>query len=599
MARLRIETQEAFQARRLALVPGAWVPEFERKFTYTLKARGLRAANTWLLDRTAAIEGVRIPLDATDSDIRALAVARAREVMSLSAVCVGLEDLRQRAGDYCRRWGIEPPEAEYVTRSGKAAGVADRPAIARMTDAIWWRGKLRRIHGRNLEAEAIRLGYVHRFSQCYASNVTVERRAQQQRRNAAMLEGTIARNLDTGEEFKLSELAAKGVSDKRIRRGELMVRMKGCEEIAQGLEHVGLFFTVTCPSRMHPKKTAGKRVFDNPKFDGTTPREAQGYLSKMWQRCRAALGRLGIAPYGFRIAEPHHDGTPHWHLLMFCAADRVKEFCRVFAFYARRENPEEMESKEARRARFDVKVIDWKRGTATGYIAKYVSKNIDGYQVQKDFESGADAVTGSQRVEAWASTWGIRQFQPVGQPPVTVWRELRRMEKGQTETMEAARSAADAANWRRYMEVQGGPGVGREDLPLRVAYTRAGERFNAGAGESYPAPLTRYGEEAPPAVYGVRDTFARVAAVSRFYRWEIRRGSGVSGSAAPAPWSPVNNCTEGGEHGGFSNGERSDFHGAEAAGFIAGHVPGAGPGGDRANFVGDSGHNGANRGEQS
>ena len=67
-----------------------------------------------------------------------------------------------------------------------------------------------------------------------------------------------------------------------------------------------------CHSRFHKKLS--KNSADNPKFDGSTPRDGADYLQKVWTQIRANLGRAGIRIYGFRVAEPHHDATPHWHL---------------------------------------------------------------------------------------------------------------------------------------------------------------------------------------------------------------------------------------------------------------------------------------------
>jgi hypothetical protein len=465
-----------------------------------------------------------------------------------------------------------------------------------MADPLWWRRKLRAVHAKQVEGAAIGLGYVNRAADPYISNESVMRRAQQNERNAASLEATIATNED-GQEYTLAELAATGPANKAIRRAELMTRIAGFERIADALGHVGVFFTITCPSRMHKWATRkGGGVIENPKYDGTLPNDAQKHLAKVWARIRAALARRGIHQYGFRIAEPNHDGTPHWHCLVFlsphyrgdrgrCAVRRL--FCLVRR-YALGQGTDRTE-RGAKAHRCDFKPIDKGRGSAAGYIAKYVSKNIDGYRLDKDL-IGNDAVETSHRVEAWASTWRIRQFQQIGGPPVGVWRELRRVESVPANAPDHLKEAHEAVNktkaldglsdsqqqvikgaqWDVYVKAQGGPMCGRR-YAIRVEKADTGKVGKYGESIG-PVPigvstLERYQpEHMTPERMGGAGLWAvrRVIVESARHVWTIVRKAAAVVSevfkAAQPPWTCVNNCT-GDEDGTTANGPGEDQRG--------------------------------------
>lgn len=53
------------------------------------------------------------------------------------------------------------------------------------------------------------------------------------------------------------------------------------------------------------------------------------------------------------------------------------------------------------------------RGGAVSYIAKYISKNIDGYALdgEIDNDTGKPLSDTAAAVTAWAATWRIPQFQ--------------------------------------------------------------------------------------------------------------------------------------------------------------------------------------------
>lgn len=437
----------------------------------------------------------------------------------------------------CEQHGIQAPK-----------GDTDVEQIARALDKAWWRRHLRTEWKRRLEHTSIQLGLTSVRNDPYISRESAMLQDAQNRANRQMLEQRIATN-EHGQQYTVAELSDMGMANKTLRRGELMTRIRGFEEVADARRDVGMFWTITCPSKFH--SVGGT----NPKYNGATPRDAQVYLVDVWARIRAALHRAGVRPYGFRIAEPHSDGCPHWHMLLFVDRAAADDMERIVREYALAEDGDEA---GAEKNRVKLVQIEAGKGTAAGYIAKYVSKNIDGYGVgdHKSFEHGTTyiiatdmfgqvEITPSQRVTYWSQVWGIRQFQQIGGAPVGVWRELRRVKaeaiQNAPDAIKAAHAAcqkiesedpavAKQADFGAYMLAQGGPTVARRRLAVRIAARTVTIKGRYATYEdSRPAGV--YASVSPNEVYeSVR------------YRWTIEQ-AGASSGADAAPWTGVNNCT--------------------------------------------------------
>lgn len=337
--------------------------------------------------------------------------------------------------------------------------------VSRYCDPKWWLRKLRKVLRQNIETVLHHLNQINKKRGLYCSNWTLKARIKQKYVAEQYLSNTVATN-EYGQSYSLLELSQKGVSDPKIRKAELMVRARGFEELAKELGHEATFLTVTCPSKYH--RSYSKSGHENPKWGGFTPIEGQNYLNKQWQRIRATLNRLGIRIYGFRVAEPQHDGTPHWHLLLFVEPSHYDQLVEIMREYALQEDGEEQGALEHR---FTEVKIDPEKGSATGYIAKYISKNIDGSDLDSGIY-GEDPLDAAARVDAWAACWGIRQFQQLGGCSVTVWRELRRLKavQGLDDIAKGIIEAADSGNWKEFTKKMGGVFCTRKEQVFKPYY---------------------------------------------------------------------------------------------------------------------------------
>jgi hypothetical protein len=570
--RPRVQTVHDLKARVIRCAPASWQAAIRARIGTLSSYRDDESASGtqgWDLMQAVADSqdeyGTTLRWSLSDRDIRDMAQKLAEEAYELDALAIG-------------QGGALAERVDSIRMLVRMAGIAEdkpiagEPAIRRAQDAVWWRRRLRVQVARAAESGFIRLGLVHQGRNVYVSDDGLRRRQAQLRRNAEALGRTLLRNKD-GQVYSLRDLAALGTSNPAVRAGELMTRIRGAEEYADSRAHVGMFLTLTLPSRFHPvKHGSGGRPISNERYSGATPHDGQMWLRSMWAKTRAALQRQGVRMYGLRVVEPHHDATPHWHVLVWTedelGAMAIESTVRRYWL------SDDGRESGALENRVDIKRMI--KGGAAGYVARYIAKSVgqvaltehqdvvngETLRMPVDALSQSDAEqtgAGHRRVDAWASTWGLRQFQAFGMPSVTVWRELRRVSEDQLESFDCVdykvRRAYTAchrrgqlrADWRQFMEAMGGHSLPRCQWHLRTSYATP-----------WDEDVNRYGEKPRQGrLYGVEPQLGRMAGrtlVSKFFGWRPvvspdsaaharPQGEGRAREPLSRPWTRFNNCT--------------------------------------------------------
>lgn len=425
-------------------------------------------------------------------------------------------------------------------------------AISRLIKDEWWVNQLKAQRMRWREALLIAAGEVNKDRSPYASKMAIRDVHARRLANLEYLKSCELENKVTGERVDLISKVMGSISNPEIRRMELMNTIAGIERYAASVGDVGMFITLTTPSKYHPTRQVGKGDSKTVQFNHGwnetvyTPKDGQRYLCRIWSLMRTAFKDNELEVYGMRVVEPHHDGTPHWHMMLFCKPGQRKAINEIMRRYALKEDGHE---KGAAKQRFESRHLN--QGGAAGYIAKYIAKNIDGYALdgQLDHDTGKPLKDTAAAVTAWASTWRIPQFKPIGLPTMGAYRELRKLPRGVSiasefdDRVEAARAAADEGDFERYIIAQGGANMPRDAQAVRVA-RKVTDEVN-----EYEEDIERV-----VGIYAPHLGAHRVH-VTRTAEWRIvPKVLAVeplilkSGSAAPR--SPVNNCgklTDGGD----------------------------------------------------
>ncbi|MDH0448714.1 replication endonuclease [Shewanella sp. GD04112] len=461
----------------------------------------------------------------TESEVKELARVKSQNLRRRLSTVEGSEQSFEVAQNFLAHLGLSFDEQLIKQKrvSGELFSLVNRAC-----DEHWLGRQLRRRFLRIVENVARDLGVVHNGKQAYCSDYAIARHRQRLSDNAEVLDNTIAVDEDDqSNAFSLSELSRKSISNPEIRRAEMFVRLKGFEQIAKELGHAAVFTTVTSPSRFHAVSNGTL----NPKFvaaDKPTAEDAHVYLMGVWSNFRKSMDKAGIKFYGMRIVEPHHDATPHHHMIIFALPSDVDYLVSQLRHFAMLDSPDE---KGASEHRFKVEHIDTEKGSAVGYCAKYISKSVDGLHVDTDLNTSLTGVDAAERIVSWSRVHGIRQFQFFGGPSVTVWREMRRLREQISEDdavfqnlnsdehylLEKVRRSADEGDWGAFCMAMGGIFVRRADQTVKTHYA-----VPAVISKLFDAPehaKTRYGDAAHARVNGV--LFHGVFKATRFKNWKL------------------------------------------------------------------------------
>ena len=419
-----------------------------------------------------------------------------------------------------------------------------------MRCADWWQRKLWQLRNEWREELLRAACLVHRHASPYVSHDILLQKREQRRKAMDFFRNHDLINED-GDTLSMEDVVLASASNPAHRRNEMMACVKGLELIAEMRGDCAMFYTITCPSKYHATLMNGK---PNPTWDHSTVRKSSDYLVDTFAAFRKAMHKKELRWYGVRVAEPHHDGTVHWHLLCFMRKKHRRAITELLRRFAIREDRAELGNNTG--ARFKSKLIDPRKGTPASYIAKYVSKNIDGRGLGDTVskETGKSLRDSAEYVTAWASLHRVQQFRFFGIPGRQAYRELRLFASQATRAMKTSKpgapvlmdpkldavlAAADVGCFATYIMKQGGVLVPRKNYLIHTAY------------EPTVEPGT-YGDHGIR-IYGIWSpiTGKENKICTHVHTWKMVKKAPANPGAESAaqgdpvaPWTRVNNCPE-------------------------------------------------------
>jgi hypothetical protein len=405
----------------------------------------------------------------------------------------GVHEEAERRAERAR----ERQQARREAQRGAGKQPADQtPDESRERDVAWQRNQLRK----QLALADLYFGQAAGLVGRHSPFVSRNSMDRYQRRQKLAREWIEQHGITDGE--RAVPLAQVVDAAAAAREAEMYALALGMEREGERRGYATMFLTLTLPPDYHPAPHTDGRNWD----PDNGPEAQKEELAARWTRIRAACRRRGFMPFGMWVKEPHADGTPHLHAMLWAPADRLDDLEAI----ARRHFPADGGPAEAacEARRFGAgKAGREGRASAATYMMTYIQKQqqTDRRQVIAFDGRDADQLAERDRYRAWATSLGVRRFGFIGLTPGTRtrWSAIYRAEELPDDPhARAAKTAMNRGEWDAAVRALGG--FTDEGPTWRTIY---GFREN------------RYGELERQAVAAVPPTLAaRLAAFRRVLR---------------------------------------------------------------------------------
>lgn len=242
-------------------------------------------------------------------------------------------------------------------------------------------------------------------------------------RNDQFLTGKIV--LKAGASFSLPNLEQQNTN----RLNETISVVKALEEIARSQDKIFVMITLTAAPQYHPSPTTYDPKLNDRDWNYRSVKEGHENISTNFRKVTRRLNkRLKFSTdepinntkyssnsnvFGLRVVEPHKDGSPHWHVLLFIAPEHINLLKRIVSSVFNWSDKA-----------WDIVVQDKdgaKSASAASYLTKYLMKTYaysDSSQLgdtnhshssyEEPFERKSD------KVMMWRKALGLRAYEKIG-----------------------------------------------------------------------------------------------------------------------------------------------------------------------------------------